>query len=99
MDDIQRVGNVSWNPFCMNFIKKNLSNILLVLFALFLFTPYGLPVRALLIKGVSVVTTNVFDLEVDESERKRTNRLTQNGRHQKSDRVFEKKAENNNSQY
>ena len=71
MDDIQRVGNVSWNPFCMNFIKKNLSNILLVLFALFLFTPYGLPVRALLIKGVSVVTTNVFDLEVDESERKK----------------------------
>lgn len=53
----------------MNFIRKNLSNILFVLFALFLFSPYGLPLRALLIKGVSMITTQVFDLEVDEEER------------------------------
>ena len=69
MDDIQRIGNVRWNPFCMNFIKKNLSNILLVLFALFLFTPYGLPVRATLIKGVSFVTTWVFDMKIEEENR------------------------------
>ncbi|MGA9271236.1 MAG: TlpA disulfide reductase family protein [Lutimonas sp.] len=55
----------------MKFIRKNLSNILFVLFALFLFTPYGLPVRALLIKGVSVVTTSVFNIEVDASEREK----------------------------
>jgi thiol-disulfide isomerase/thioredoxin len=53
----------------MKFIRKNLSNILLVLFALFLFSPYGLPVRAFLIKGVSKVTTLVFDLEIDEEDR------------------------------
>jgi len=50
----------------MNFIRKNISNILFVLFVLFLFSPYGLPVRALLIKGVSVVTTQLFGLEIDE---------------------------------
>ena len=55
----------------MKFIRKNLSNILFVLFALFLFTPYGLPVRALLIKGISVVTTSVFNMEVDEDEREK----------------------------
>ena len=53
----------------MKFIRENLTNIVLVLFALFLFTPYGLPVRALLIQGVSMVTTAVFSMEVDESER------------------------------
>lgn len=53
----------------MNFIRKNLSNILFVLFVLFLFSPYGLPVRALLIKGVSMVTTQLFGLEIDEKER------------------------------
>lgn len=52
----------------MNFIRKNLSNILFVLFAIFLFTPYGLPVRALLIKGVSKVTTRIFDLESDKED-------------------------------
>ena len=55
----------------MKFIRKNLSNILFVLSALFLFTPYGLPVRAFLIKGISAVTTRVFNLEVDEEERKK----------------------------
>lgn len=53
----------------MKFIRKNLSNILFVLFALFLFSPYGLPVRAFLIKGVSMVTTRLFDLELDPEER------------------------------
>ena len=53
----------------MKFIRKNLSNILFVLFALFLFSPYGLPVRAFLIKGVSMVTTRLFDLEVEEKDR------------------------------
>ena len=71
MDGIQRIWNVSRNPVCMKFIRKNLSNILFVLFALFLFTPYGLPVRALLIKGISVVTTSVFNMEVDEADREK----------------------------
>ena len=55
----------------MKFIRKNLSNILFVLFAVFLFTPYGLPVRAFLIKGITAVTTRVFDMEVDEDEREK----------------------------
>jgi thiol-disulfide isomerase/thioredoxin len=53
----------------MEFIKKNLSNILFFGFIIFLFTPYGLPVRALLIKGVSYVTTRVINMEIDENER------------------------------
>ena len=53
----------------MKFIKKNLSNILFFGFIIFLFTPYGLPVRAILIKGVSFVTTRVFNMEIDENER------------------------------
>ncbi len=53
----------------MSFIKKNLYNILFFAFFIFLFTPYGLPVRANLIKGVSFVTTRVFDMEIDEKER------------------------------
>ena len=52
----------------MNFIKKNLSNILFVVFVIFLFTPYGLPVRATLIKGVSMITTRVFSMEIDKEE-------------------------------
>lgn len=53
----------------MDFIKKNLSNILFFGFVIFLFTPYGLPVRATFIKGVSFVTTRVFNLEIDKDER------------------------------
>ncbi len=53
----------------MKFIKKNLSNILFFAFIIFLFTPYGLPVRALLTRGVSYVTTRVFNMEIDENER------------------------------
>lgn len=71
MDGIQNIGDVRRNTFYMKFIRKNLSNILFVLFALFLFTPYGLPVRAFLIKGVSVVTTGVFNIEIDEDEREK----------------------------
>lgn len=53
----------------MNFIKKNLSNILFIAFFIFLFTPYGLPVRAFLIKGVSIVKTKIFSVELNENER------------------------------
>jgi len=52
----------------MEFIKKNLSNILFIGFIIFLFTPYGLPVRATLIKGVSLITTRVFSMEIDKEE-------------------------------
>jgi len=52
----------------MNFIKKNLSNILFVVFIIFLFTPYGLPVRATLIQGVSLITTRVFSMEIAKDE-------------------------------
>jgi thiol-disulfide isomerase/thioredoxin len=52
----------------MNFIKKNLFNIIFLAFIIFLFTPFGLPVRATLIKGVSYVTTGVFNLELDKSD-------------------------------
>jgi thiol-disulfide isomerase/thioredoxin len=54
----------------MDFIKKNLSNILFFGFIIFLFTPYGLPVRATLIKGVSFVTTRVLNMEIDKDEQK-----------------------------
>lgn len=54
----------------MNFIKKNLSNILFFGFIVFLFTPYGLPVRATLTRGVSYITTRIFSMEIDEDERK-----------------------------
>ncbi|MEN8186573.1 MAG: TlpA disulfide reductase family protein [Bacteroidota bacterium] len=57
----------------MDFIKKNLSNIIFFAFIIFLFTPMGLPVRATLIKGVSYVTTRVFDMEIDKEERIKLN--------------------------
>ena len=50
----------------MDFIKKNLSNIIFIGFIIFLFTPYGLPVRATLIKGVSLITTRIFSMEIEE---------------------------------
>ena len=78
MDGIQKIWNVSRNPVYVKFIRKNLSNILFVLIALFLFTPYGLPVCALLIKGISVVTTSVFNIEVDEAEREKLNQFNWN---------------------
>lgn len=52
----------------MKFIKKHLSNIIFFGFILFLFTPYGLPVRTTLIKGMSFVTTQIFSIEVDRED-------------------------------
>ena len=52
----------------MKFLKKNLSNIIFFVFIVFLFTPYGLPVRATFIKAVSFVTTRVFSIEVDKKD-------------------------------
>lgn len=54
----------------MKFIKKHLSNIIFFGFILLLFTPYGLPIRTTLIKGVSFVTTRIFNVEIDKDERK-----------------------------
>lgn len=53
----------------MDFIKKNIWNIIFFGFIIFLFTPYGVPVKSILIKGVSFVTTRVFNMEVEETER------------------------------
>jgi len=53
----------------MKFIKKNLSNIIFIAFIIFLFTPLGLPFRATLIKGVTYVTTRVFNMEIDKNDR------------------------------
>ena len=52
----------------MDFIKKNISNIIFIGFIIFLFTPYGLPVRATFIKGVSLITTRVFSMEIEKDE-------------------------------
>lgn len=52
----------------MKFLRKNISNILFIVFIIFLFTPYGLPVRATFIKAVSFVTTRVFSMEVDKED-------------------------------
>lgn len=52
----------------MKFIRKHLSNILFFGFIIFMFTPYGLPVRATLIKTVSFVTTRVFSMEIDKED-------------------------------
>ena len=57
----------------MEFIKKNISNILFFAFIIFLFTPFGLPVRTYLIKGVSYVSTRVLNMEIEESEREHLN--------------------------
>jgi thiol-disulfide isomerase/thioredoxin len=53
----------------ISFLKKNLSNILFIGFIIFLFTPLGMPVRALFIKGVSFVTTRILPMEIEESSR------------------------------
>lgn len=56
------------NPKFLKLLKKNLSNILFLGFIIFLFTPYGLPVRATMIKGVSFVTTRLFSIEIDKKD-------------------------------
>ncbi len=55
----------------MNFLKKNLTNILFFGFIILLFTPIGLPIRAVLIKGVSFITTRALSIELDKSDIKK----------------------------
>ncbi len=52
----------------MKFLRKHLYNILFFGLIIFMFTPYGLPVRATLIKAVSFVTTRVFSMEIDKED-------------------------------
>lgn len=52
----------------MKFIKKHLSNIIFFGFVLLLFTPLGLPIRTTLIKGMSLVTTQIFNIEMDKED-------------------------------
>jgi len=49
----------------MNFIKKHWSNLLFFGLIIFMLTPAGMPLRALLIKGVSYITSRVETLEID----------------------------------
>ena len=55
----------------MNFLRKHLSNILFFGFLIFLFTPYGMPVRTGLIRVISLVTTRVLPLGIDQEGRER----------------------------
>ncbi len=55
----------------MDFIKKQWTNILFFGFLIFMFTPPGLPVRALLIKGVSFITSRIENLEIAPDEQLR----------------------------
>ena len=50
------------------FIKKHWGNILFFGLIIFMLTPAGLPLRALLIKGVSYVTSRVENLEIDKDK-------------------------------
>ena len=78
----------------VSYIKKHLSNILFVGFVIFLFTPYGLPVRALLIKGVSMVTTRLLPLETDVDERVQIDTYNWELRDASGERVHFKEFEN-----
>lgn len=51
-------------------LKKHRNDLLFVGLIILLLSPVGLPVRAFLIKGLSLVTTEVLPLEIDEEERK-----------------------------
>ena len=53
----------------MEGLKKHWKNILFFGFLLFMFTPAGMPIRALLIKGVSYITSRVENLEIDKQDR------------------------------
>ena len=53
----------------MNYIKKHWGNILFFGLLIFMFTPAGLPLRALLIKGVSYITSRVENLEIKPEDR------------------------------
>ena len=50
------------------FIKKQWSNILFFGLLIFMLTPAGLPLRALLIKGVSYITSRIENLEIDKEK-------------------------------
>ncbi len=53
----------------MDFIKKQWKNLLFFGLLLFMFTPAGMPLRALLIKGVSFVTSRIENLEINPKDR------------------------------
>ncbi len=53
----------------MDFIKKQWKNLLFFGLLLFMFTPAGMPLRALLIKGVSFVTSRIENLEINPEDR------------------------------
>lgn len=53
----------------MDFIKKHWSNILFFGLIIFMFTPAGMPLRTMLIKGVSYITSHVENLEIDPDKR------------------------------
>jgi len=53
----------------MDFLKKHWSNILFFGLLIFMFTPAGMPLRALLIKGVSYITSRVENLEIAPEDR------------------------------
>ncbi len=53
----------------MKFLRKHWSNIIFFGLLIFMFTPAGLPLRALLIKGVSYITSRVENLEIDAKDR------------------------------
>jgi thiol-disulfide isomerase/thioredoxin len=53
----------------MEFLKKQWKNILFFGLLIFMFTPAGMPLRALLIKGVSFVTSRVENLEITPEDR------------------------------
>ena len=53
----------------MEALKKHWKNILFFGFLIFMFTPAGMPVRSLLIKGVSYITSRVENLEIDKEDR------------------------------
>ena len=55
------------------FIKKHWSNILFFGLLIFMLIPAGLPLRALLIKGVSYITSRVENLEIDKDEQLQLN--------------------------
>ncbi len=53
----------------MEGLKKHWKNILFFGFLIYMFTPAGMPVRALLIKGMSYITSRVETLEIDKEDR------------------------------
>jgi len=52
----------------MNFIKKNLSNIIFIGFIIFLFTPFGLSTRSKLTQGITYVKTFIFSPSLEDMD-------------------------------